>query len=74
MTPAIAWDVTVIEVSSPKVCDNMRLAAALTQECADGYSANGGVVISGVQVESEVVASLPSVSPSWIAVIRRQKL
>jgi hypothetical protein len=74
VTPDIALETTLKVVSSPKVCDKMRPAAPLTQECDDGYSGKGGVTISGVQAGSEIVASLPSVSPSWIAVIGRHQL
>src|ERR1700753_10604 len=74
VTPGMAFEFTLKEVSSPKICERMRAAAPLTQECADGYSGKAGVVTSGVQVESAVVASLLSVSPSWIAVIGRQEL
>ena len=73
-TPGIPFETTSNEVSSPKVCDKMRPAAPLAHECAEGYSGKGGVVMSGVQVESENVASFQSVSPSWIAVIGRHEL
>ena len=34
-------------------------AAPLTHECADGYSENGGVVMSGVQFGSAAVLGFP---------------
>ena len=74
VTPGIALETMLKEVSSPKVCDRTRVAAPLAQECADGYSGKGGVVISGVQAGSGAVASFPSVSASWTAVIGRQEL
>ena len=42
--------------------------------CALGYSGCIGVSISGAQVASGSVASLPSSSPLRIAVLGRQKL
>src|SRR5215469_9088139 len=73
VTLGIASEVTLKLVSSPKVADKIRVAAPLTQECADGYSGKGGVTISGVQAGSGAVASLPSVSPSWIALTGRHE-
>ena len=65
VTPSMAFEDTLRDVSSPKVCDRICVAAPLTQECAEGYSGKAGVVISGVHAESAMVLSLPSVSPSW---------
>src|SRR5580693_7459522 len=74
VTPGMAFEPTLRDVSSPNVCDRICVAAALTQECAEGYSGKAGVVISGVHAPSGMVLSLPSVSPSWIAVIGRHEL
>lgn len=48
-------------------------AAPLMLECPDGYSGCAGVANSGAQHASGIVAALPSVSASGIAVIGRQK-
>ena len=60
-------------VLSPKKSARIRAAAPLTQECAEGYSGNGGVTINGVQFGSGVVAGLPSVSASGMAVTGRHE-
>ena len=73
VTPGIALETTLKELSSPKVWDRMWVAAPLAQECADGYSGNGGDTINDVHAESAAVASLPSVAANWIAVIGRHE-
>src|ERR1700741_5646930 len=45
-----------------------------TMQCAHGYSGCIGVSMSGVQLGSRSVASLPSASPLRMAVTGRQKL
>src|SRR5690349_3190622 len=62
----------VIGMSSPKYWESTAAAAPLAQECADGYSGNGGVGMSGVQFGSAIVSGLLSVSAKVIAVIGRQ--
>src|SRR5436190_17662037 len=71
-------DVTVNCVSLPNSADKTKAAEPLTVEWPDGYSGWGGVPAGkkssqGVQLGSGSVAALPSVSPSRIAVIGRQK-
>ena len=58
--PGIPSDDTLHDVSSPNHAPRICAAAPLTHECADGYSGNGGVVMSGVQFGSAAVWGFPS--------------
>src|SRR6266511_508131 len=61
-------------LSLPKKSWSVWTNALLRQACEDGWSGNGGVAKSGIQLASGSVAGLPSLAASWIAVTGRQKL
>ena len=76
--PGRTSEVTVNGVLSPNVAPRINAAAPLTVECPEGYSGCGGVPggresSHGTQVGSGTVLSFPSLSPSCMAVMGRQK-
>src|SRR2546423_8736874 len=72
-TPGSVSDVSVNSASLPKYVPSTTTAAGLTVAWPDGYSGKLGVTSSGVQVASSIVAGLPSVLASRMAVMGRQK-
>src|SRR5687768_4285533 len=69
----VAVEVSV-NATGPNTSVRIEAEAAATTACAELYSGNGGVTLSGVHVGSAIVASLPSVSPLRMAVMGRQRL
>src|ERR671929_661622 len=63
----------VEKATSPKKSVSTSAAALLKVEWPETYSGWFGVVRSGDQFGSAVVASLPSVSASWMAVTGRHE-
>ena len=61
-------------VLSPNTLASTVAAAPLKAPCPSAYSGKLGVVSSGCQFGSAVVAGLPSAPASWMAVMGRQPL